>query len=150
MQIIKDKQITPDDWNYIADNSPITPGKITVSLSRWQAEKDTLLNLQGMLGIRITTDQPVALIADDLKHFALVELDFPAFTDGRGFSQAWLLRNRYHYTGEIRAVGNFMRDQLFYLHRVGINSFKLENTTDLESAAALLDDFSVRYQTSTC
>lgn len=149
MQIIKNKQIIQDEWHYVADNSTIMPGNITVSEARWQQDKATLLDHPGKLGLRIRTDQPIETIADDLKHFALVELNFPTFTDGRGFSQAWLLRNRYHYTGEIRAVGDFMRDQLFYLHRVGVDSFQLNNAQNLQDALASLNDFSVHYQTST-
>ncbi|MBC8392295.1 MAG: DUF934 domain-containing protein, partial [Deltaproteobacteria bacterium] len=82
------------------------------------------------------------------KDIQLIELDFPAFTDGRIFSHAWLLRGRYNYQGEIRATGHFMPDQVFYLSRVGVNAFNLEKTEDLPVALSNLNDFSVNYQKS--
>lgn len=147
MQIIKDKTIVPDHWTYIPDDQPLE-GDITVSLQRWQSEKNILMRRAGKLGLRLSPTDDVANIAADLQHFQLIEIEFPAFADGRGFSQARLLRSRYHYSGELRAVGKFLRDQLFYLQRVGFNSFALEKQDDLPGALNALDDFSVTYQTS--
>lgn len=149
MQIIKDKTIAHDRWTYIPDDAPLE-GDITVSLQRWQSEKNALVRRSGKLGLRLSPTDDVASIAADLQHFQLIEIDFPAFADGRGFSQARLLRSRYHYSGELRAVGKFLRDQLFYLRRVGFNSFALENQSDLPEALTSLDDFTVTYQASSC
>ncbi len=150
MQIIKDKQITEDNWRYIEDDAPLCTGDICVSLKRWQTDREQLLKRDGRLGLRLQPDQPVEAIAEDLQYFQLIELNFPVFTDGRSFSQAWLLRNRYRFRSEIRAVGHFMRDQMFYLQRVGVNAFQLEDGQGLESALTFLNDFSVTYQPSTC
>ena len=150
MQIIKDRQIVDDQWSYAPDGSPLKTGDITVSLKRWQSEKDQLLSHEGNLGIRLTTNDLVEEIQDDLCHFKLIELDFPAFTDGRCFSQAVLLRKRFGFDGEIRATGNFIRDQLFYLSRAGVNSFNLGENEDLKEAATALNDFTVKYQKSVC
>lgn len=149
MQVIKDKTIVPDQWTFIPDDQPLE-GNITVSLQRWQSDKNELMRRSGKLGLRLAPSDDVANIAADLQHFQLIEIDFPAFADGRGFSQARLLRSRYHYSGELRAVGKFLRDQLFYLRRVGFNSFALEKQDDLPGALESLDDFSVMYQQSTC
>ncbi|MEN8261229.1 MAG: DUF934 domain-containing protein [Pseudomonadota bacterium] len=149
MQIIKDNEIVKDHWTHIADD-PIPPeGRITVSYARWKAEKSDLLARDGELGIRLSPEDPIEDVASDLENFQLVALEFPAFTDGRGFSQARLLRDRYAYSGEIRAIGDFMVDQVFYLSRVGVNAFELPTTEALEKALASLRDFTVRYQAST-
>jgi uncharacterized protein (DUF934 family) len=149
MQVIKDKAIILNKWTYIPDDAPLE-GDITVSLQRWQNDKDELVRRSGKLGLRLAPADDVAAVAADLQHFQLIEIDFPEFRDGRGFSQARLLRSRYHYGGELRAVGHFLRDQLFYLQRVGFNSFALENPQELPRALASLDDFTVTYQASSC
>ena len=148
MQIIKNKQLMENDWHHIADDSEISDGNITVSLARWRKAKEQLISHKNQLGIRIHPDDDVADIADDLSYFQLVELAFPDFADGRLFSHAWLLRNRYAYTGELRATGHYMSDQVFYLSRVGVNAFQPDNPAQLAIELAHLDDFSVHYQKS--
>ncbi|MGR9012813.1 MAG: DUF934 domain-containing protein [Gammaproteobacteria bacterium] len=148
MQIIKDKQIIDDSWNYVADDAELVDGNICVSLARWKKDKQQLLKSNSKIGVRITPADSVEAIADDLKDIQLIELDFPVFTDGRIFSHAWMLRGRYNYQGEIRATGHFMPDQVFYLSRVGVNAFSLEKTEDLPVALSNLNDFSVNYQKS--
>ena len=146
MQIIKDQQIVNDGWTHVADDDPVYSGNITVSPQRWQTNRQQLLNHTGELGLRLSTEDRLEDIASDLSHFSLMELNFKVFADGRCFSQAWLLRNRFHFEGEIRVTGQFMRDQIYYLQRVGVNSFKLENNTDLTGMLSTLKDFSVHYQ----
>jgi uncharacterized protein (DUF934 family) len=148
MQIIKDNQIIDDSWNYVADDAELKDGDISVSLARWKKDKQLLLKINGKIGVRIGPADSVENIAADLKDIQLIELDFPVFADGRIFSHAWLLRGRYNYQGEIRATGHFMRDQVYYLSRVGVNAFTLEKTEDLPVALSNLNDFSVNYQKS--
>jgi len=148
MQVIKDKQIVDNTWSYVADDVELKDGDISVSLARWKKDKQQLLKSNGKIGVRIGPADSVEDIASDLKDLQLIELDFPAFADGRIFSHAWLLRGRYNYQGEIRATGHFMRDQVFYLSRVGVNAFSLEKAEDLPVALATLNDFSVNYQKS--
>jgi len=148
MQIIKDKQIVDDNWSYVADDAELNDGDISVSLARWKKDKQQLLKANGKIGVRIGPADSVEDIAADLKDIQLIELDFPAFADGRIFSHAWLLRGRYNYQGEIRATGHFMRDQVYYLSRVGVNAFNLEKAEDLPVALSNLNDFSVNYQKS--
>jgi len=146
MQLIKDQKIIEDTWTYVDDNEPLQPGNITVSASRWQAEKARLLSHDGKVGIRINSTLNLEAIAEDLKQYQLIELNFATFADGRSFSQAQLLRQRYQYKGEIRAVGNFMLDQIYYLSRTGVNAFKLADAEQLPTALATLQDFSINYQ----
>ncbi|TAN67018.1 MAG: DUF934 domain-containing protein [Methylobacter sp.] len=148
MQIIKDKQIVDDSWSFVADDAELKDGNISVSIARWKKDKQQLLNSSDKIGVRIGPADSVEDIAADLKDIPLIELDFPAFADGRIFSHAWLLRGRYNYQGEIRATGHFMRDQVYYLSRVGVNAFRLENPEDLPVALNALNDFSVSYQKS--
>lgn len=148
MQIIKDRQIIDDNWSFVADDAELKTGNISVSLARWKIDKQQLLNSKEKIGVRIGPADSVEDIGIDLKGISLVELDFPAFTDGRIFSHAWLLRGRYNYQGEIRATGHFMPDQVFYLSRVGVNAFHFEQAEDLPLALATLNDFTVNYQKS--
>ena len=149
MPIIKDQQISDNAWRFVADESPLIDGDITVSSQRWQEIKQSLSQRSGKIGVRLAPNDSVETIGNDLASISLIELDFPAFTDGRAFSQARLLRDRYAYQGEIRAIGKFMADQVFYLHRVGVNSFEFHNPSDIQLALAAFHDFSVRYQSST-
>jgi uncharacterized protein (DUF934 family) len=148
MQIIKDNQIINDAWKYKSDDDAIDDGDVTVSFTRLTQEGKELFKRPGKLGVRIVPEDSVAATAEFLPDLALVELYFPELADGRLFSHAWLLRNRYHYTGEIRATGYFLPDQVFYLARVGVNSFYPENPKDLGATLAGLQDFSVNYQPS--
>ncbi|MFI3186962.1 MAG: DUF934 domain-containing protein [Methylococcaceae bacterium] len=148
MQIIKDRQIVDDSWSYVADDAQLRAGNISVSLARWNKDKQQLLKSHEKVGVRIGPADSVADLAADLTGIQLIELDFPVFADGRIFSHAWLLRGRYNYQGEIRATGHFMADQVFYLSRVGVNAFSLEKTEDLPAALSALNDFTVTYQKS--
>jgi len=146
MQLIKDKQVIDNTWTYLSNDAELKDGDITVSTSRWLQDKTKLLNHKGKVGVRITPESSIDEIVNDLPHIELIELDFPDFADGRLFSHAWLLRNRYQYQGEIRATGNYMSGQVFYLSRVGVNAFSVENNEDVPAALTALNDFTVKYQ----
>jgi uncharacterized protein (DUF934 family) len=146
MQVIINKHLTDNIWTHLSDDAPIENGNITVSLARWQTDKTDLLKAPGKIGIRLNSTDDLAHLSEDLWHIDLVALEFAAFTDGRSFSQARLLRDRYQYKGEIRAIGHFMPDQAFYLQRVGVNSFELDSEDQLTATLNTLEDFSVCYQ----
>jgi uncharacterized protein (DUF934 family) len=148
MQIIKDEQIIDDTWSYVEDDAELKAGDICVSLARWKKDKPVLLNHDGKVGVRLAPADSVADIADDLKDIQLIELNFPSFGDGRCFSHAWLLRRRYHYQGELRASGQCLPDQAYYLSRVGVNAFNFAKAEDLPVALSALNDFTVNYQQS--
>ncbi len=148
MQIIKDRVIVEDNWLHLDDEAALVAGNITVSLTRWQEQHDTLSKHEGGLGLRLTGEDPLEEIVPDLAAFSLMVLIFPAFTDGRCYSFARLLRDRYHYTGEIRAQGDVLHDQLFYMSQSGINSFELANPEQMENALLAFNDFSESYQTT--
>lgn len=150
MQIIKDQQLTENTWTFVADETPYDNNSdITVSLNRWLAEKEMLSQRTGKTGIRINPGDTTEAISTDLDKIELIELNFPIFGDGRLFSQARLLRSRDGYKGEIRAVGDYLPDQVFYLSRVGVNAFEFANPDYINPALAAMNSFSVRYQEST-
>ena len=149
MQIIKDNAIIKDHWHHIADDPIPEEGCITISLSRWRAERKQLIEREGgELGIRLKSEEAVEAISDDLEHFQMVALEFTLFADGRSFTAARLLRDRYHFDGEIRAMGAFLCEQVFHLGRVGVTAFEISNSDDLEDALAALSEISVKYQAS--
>ena len=147
MQIIKDKQIIDDNWVFIADDDKLTAENIVVSLAQFRENKTAIFEQAKAVGIRLNPADSVAELAEDLARICLIELNFTDFADGRLFSQAWLLRERYGYTGEIRAVGKYLTDQAYYLTRVGVNSFA-ETPEPLTTTLTKLNDFSVHYQSS--
>ena len=121
---------------------------LLVTLKQWQAQRDRWLAHQGPLGILLEpADEPDA-IAADLAHFSLVAVDFPSFADGRGYSTGRLLRQRFHYTGPLRAVGDVLRDQLFFYARCGFDQFALRDDQDVDEALKGFADFTEVYQTA--
>ncbi|MDB4837858.1 DUF934 domain-containing protein, partial [Marinomonas sp.] len=111
---------------------------------KWLTEKETIGDVAG---IWLDAGEGVeSLEGVNLNQFDVIGVNFPAFADGRGFSYARLLKERLHYEGEIRALGNFIPDQLGYLLRVGFTSFEFAESVDLEKALALHSSFTVAYQ----
>lgn len=153
-QLIKNRRPVADPWRLLdpaADGSQpgIPPnGDVIVPLVTWLEQRDALLSRSGRLGVWLDSNEEPALIAGDLRHFGVVAVNFPQFTDGRGYSIARLLRERYRWRGELRAIGDVQRDQLFYLMRCGFDAFVLRKNVDLQSALSAFGDFSEAYQTS--
>lgn len=129
----------------IGDELP-TDGDVIVTLDRWQAERDQLMQRPSRVGIRLGSDEPPDIIAADLESLAVVALEFPAFRDGRVYSYARLLRDQYGYTGEIRAVGDVLLEQLHFMARVGFDAFELDSDDPLHDFEIAAGDFSVWYQ----
>ncbi|MEX0732050.1 MAG: DUF934 domain-containing protein [Aquisalimonadaceae bacterium] len=145
-KIIRDRTIVDDHWQHIADEDTLPVGDITVSWQRWNDERDALLARDGKVGVRLNGDVPVAELPNGLEQLDLVAVEFPAFKDGRCYSHARLLRVRHGYLGEIRAVGDVLRDQLAYMERVGINAFEVREDRSVEDALNAFSEISVDYQ----
>jgi uncharacterized protein (DUF934 family) len=147
MRVVKDQQITEDGWQVVADEALLPDGDIIVSLNRFQTDREALLSRPGSkLGVCINGGHKLDDLEADLQHIDLIALDFPKLGDGRCFSHARLLRERYGYRGELRAVGYVIRDLLFFMRRCGIDSFQLHEDKDLEDALKALTEFTVKYQ----
>ncbi len=129
-KLIKDGQIVEDEWR----------GRL-LSLEELNDGAD----LEGTLGLVLEADQPPSAIETELSRLDLIIINFPVFTDGRGFSTARELRE-LGFTGEIRATGDFIRDQLHYLRRCGFNSFEFADQEQLANSLASLNVFSEAYQ----
>ncbi len=144
--VIKNRQIVEDSWQFVADDAELPTGPVIVSLARWRQERATLLERGAPVGVRLPNTADVADVAADLPVLALVALEFPKFADGRAYSQARLLRERYSYPGEIRATGDVLRDQLFFMIRSGFDAFELRADRSPEDALKAFNDFSESYQ----
>ncbi len=146
MQLIKDKKVSQNDWQHIDNSQDIPDGNITVTIDHWKSNQNAFKGRQGKIGLRLSSEDKTEDFEALLNHFQLIALDFPAFTDGRLFSTARILRDQLKYQGELRATGHFIRDQIFFLSRVGINSFELAESEDTDSALAALTEFTAKYQ----
>lgn len=160
IKIIRDGALVIDDWQLMpaveAENAAtalVPTGNILVPLKVWIAQRETLI---GRISVPNQPIQPIgvwldgaddpSLLADSIDRFAVIAVNFPKFTDGRGYSTAALLRSRYRFTKELRAIGDVLRDQLFYLRRAGFNAFEVRADKDIDDALNGLNDFSESYQ----
>jgi uncharacterized protein (DUF934 family) len=106
------------------------------------------LQHRGDIGVWIASDERPEALKDDVAKLPVIAVDFPKFSDGRGYSIAYNLRARLGYTGELRAIGDVLRDQLFYMQRVGFNAFATRPDRNIHDALKGLTDFSEAYQAS--
>lgn len=147
MPLIKDGRLAEDSWVTLDDDSPLPLGADPiVSLERWQAEREALLARNGRLGLALRPDQPASLVAGDADRFAVITLAFLKFSDGRAYSAARLLRERYGFSGELRAVGNVLRDQLAFMARCGFDAFEVAGDGAPEAWSEALAEIGVWYQ----
>jgi uncharacterized protein (DUF934 family) len=121
-------------------------GEVIVSFKRWSDERVALKSRRDPVGVRLNGEHDVRELAGDLDSLALVALDFPAFADGRCYSHARILRDQFGFKGQLRATGDVLRDQIFYMHRVGFDAFEVSQTQAIEDVIEGLADFSVVYQ----
>jgi phosphoadenosine phosphosulfate reductase len=121
-------------------------GDIIVPVADWLARADELKARAGRTGVWIGPAEDPGVLAGHLDGIALIAIQFPKFNDGRGYSIAALLRRRYGWTGELRAIGDVLRDQLYYMARAGFDVFAVRADRDPEVAATGLDDFTFAYQ----
>lgn len=164
--IIKDGSVVADHWTTLRladDDTPETyllpQGAVIVPLSVWQAQWRTLAQ-RGDVGVWFASHERIDAVANDvidnladgaraaLLALPVLAIEFPKFTDGRGYSIAYLVRGRLGYTGELRAIGDVLRDQLFFMQRVGFNAFEVRADRDVHDALKGLSDFSQPYQNS--
>jgi uncharacterized protein (DUF934 family) len=149
MALIKNGTLAKDPFiDAISLESIPDKGPLLISLTQWQDHRAMLLERSDALGILLNSDEHPENVADDLGNFELVALDFPVFRDGRAYSYAYLLRDRYGFTGELRAVGDVLLEQLHYMHRLGFNAFQLDSKQPLEDWRTAAREFSVWYQPS--
>ena len=150
--IIRDGAIVEDQWIQFSgdDTAPLPSVKdapqLIVPLKVWQSLREELLTRDGQLGLFLQGNDEPAPIGADVSLFSVIAIHFAKFTDGRGYSLGRLLRERYRYGNELRAVGDVLQDQLFYLKRSGFNAFAIRAGKNIEAALQSLNDFSESYQ----
>ena len=145
--VLKDGAVDDDGWRAAPDDADTLPdGPVIVGLARWRRERATLSTRNAPLGVRLASDQRAEEIAADLDRFTLVVLEFPVFRDGRAFSTARELRERYGYTGDIRATGHILPDQAQFLARTGFTTVDLPDTANRESWRHALGEITIAYQ----
>ena len=146
--LIVNRQLTTDPWHWPEAREPIAAlMPAVVPLARLKAERKSLAGLtDGQLGVILQPEDDPLVLADVLPSLALICVNFPSFTDGRGYSIARLIRERLGWKGELRAVGDIQRDQIPYLSRVGFNAFALKPGQDVEAVLGAFNDFSEAYQ----
>ncbi len=115
--------LAEDPFTLVADDEPTPQGDVIISLTRFQAEGDRLLSEHRSVGVKLEAGEGVEALAYDLPRIAVVALSFPKYRDGRNYTSARLLRERYGYKGEIRAVGEVLREQAGFMVRCGIDTF---------------------------
>ena len=156
-QLIKNKAVAADTWTTLQLAEGETPetvalpeGDVIFPFAVWQARKAEIVSRNKRIGLLILPDERVEDIAADLAHFSVIAVHFPKFVDGRGYSTASLLRQRYQYPGELRAVGDVLHDQLFFMQRVGFDSYALkEGKNAVYAIEAGFSPFGDAYQAST-
>ena len=143
MVLVENNQLqVTDSWHSINEETPQITDKSIVNLAYWLENKAELTNHKGKLGLSVMGDDELSQFSNELNSFDLVCINFPTFTDGRGYSLATSIRAAGYKNG-LRAVGDILPDQVFYLSRVGFNSFELANTELAEFAITKLKEFSV-------
>jgi len=152
-QAIVDQEIVENKLHHLAESeelelNKLPEGDISVPLSFWLEHRADLLSREGLVAVQIAADEDAADIADSLKDIAMIVLPMVAQVDGRSYSIAYLLRERYNYQGQIRAIGYVRLDQLGFLSRVGCNAFELHEGDNYQAALQAFTEFSDVYQPS--
>ena len=139
MTLIRNGRVAEEDWAFVDGDTVLPEGKVTVTLDRFKAEREALLGRNTPVGVRLLPEDDPLELADDLSRLALVEVSFPKYVDGRGYSQAQFLRRRLGYQGELRAVGDVLRDQVLLMVRCGFDALVLANTDEAGFAKAVAE-----------
>lgn len=154
MDIIKDKQVVNDSWQVLrlhegaaADSIVVPQGEYIVPLPVWNCQWEAL-RARKELGLWLGGLERAEDIPDDVNRFPVIAIDIHKYTDGRGYTLAYRLRKQYGYRGELRAMGDVLYDQLFYLKRVGFDSFAMRADQDMQQARSGFETFTVKYQAS--
>jgi uncharacterized protein (DUF934 family) len=147
-KLIKDGAFAADNYAAVGDDAALPEGAVLVSLARFRKDRETLLERNAPLGVQLAAHENPELLGEDVNRLSLVALEFPKFRDGRAFSWARMLRERFDYKGEIRAVGHFVYDQLAFMARVGFDAFDVRQDFRIEDFDRAMREMTYVYQPS--
>jgi uncharacterized protein (DUF934 family) len=146
MPLIKNGAETVNTWTFHEGEGDLpADGQFTLTLATFLAHKDDVLARNADIGVRLSPEDDPTKLEPFLDRISLIEVDFPKYTDGRGYSQAQLLRRRFAYQGELRAIGHVLRDQIFYMNRSGFDTYETTRA-DLSSIVEALAEYTEVYQ----
>ena len=149
MPLIKLGAFAADPFEHIADDAALpAQGGALVSLTRFRKDRDVLLTRNAPLGVHLKAGESPEELGDDVHRLSMVAIEFAKFRDGRGFSWARMLRTRLNFVGEVRATGDFLYDQIFYLQRTGFDAFEVPDGFTLDAFNRALGEMSLVYQPS--
>ena len=140
-----------DPFTHVADDEELPPGDVIISLTRFQQEGDALLSDGRRVGVRLEAHEEVEALAYDLPRLAsvgLVALAFPKYRDGRAYTNARLARERYGFKGQVRAVGDVLREQAGFMARVGFDAFEAADDASVNEWQAAIRRYRHVYQRS--
>ena len=152
--LIKNGEVVSDNWTLLKTATgpeilSAVPGKNFIApLQFWKSYQDEIQQYTGQFALWLDSHESVSEIGDDLHDFPLIALNFPVFSDGRSYSNARELRQRLAYQGEIRAIGDVLRDQLYLMSRCGFDAFQLRHDQDADACITAFSDFKDAYQAS--
>ena len=153
-RLIKDRAIVDDHWVLVREPvdgqalRELNGQDVILPLQSWLELREDLPLRKGRTGAWLKNIELPESLVPWLTQIPVIALDFPVFTDGRGYSSARELRQNLGYEGELRAIGDVLCDQLFYMARCGFNAFALRADQNLEAAACRFEDFKDAYQAS--
>ncbi len=134
MPLWRREGFTQDKWAFLGDDAPVpSEGAIVVSLKRWLSERDSFLARSGPVGVAVEAGADAQAHLPDLADRPLVALAFDKFADGRSFSYARILRDRFGFGGELRAIGDVLIDEIPLMLRCGFDSFEVTNEPTLHA-----------------
>jgi len=149
MVLVRDGNVADDSWTVLQDDDPLpAKGDVIVCLARLNRDADKLADREGRVGVELANTYEAHELAAHIPLLDLVVLDFPAFTDGRAYSQARVIRTELGYTGELRATGDVLPDQAQFMARVGFDSFEIGDDRSLETWRRVSRAISHSYQTN--
>lgn len=143
-RVLRRGSVVADDWRLLADGSGA--GKTIVPLEHWRRDREALLSAGGAVGVLLPNTADVDAVYPEIGDRPLIALEFPTFADGRALSQAVVLRTRLGYRGELRAVGDIIRDLVFWLGRCGFDTIVPRHDQDLQACRLALKELEVSYQ----
>jgi uncharacterized protein (DUF934 family) len=145
MPLLRQRELVEDTWVTLGEQPPADDVALLVPFAKFKETPDAFRARKGKLGIRLAPADKVEDLAAELPRLSLVAIEFTGPGEGRGYSQAKLLRARYKFAGEVRAVGHVKQDQVYLMARVGIDAFDLAPTEKPEVAIATLERFKIAY-----